>query len=164
MEEFSNHNNEPVCRFGPGGEYSYAWPDKEQDSAKYQTSLMKVLATLRDILYATLSSGAEPNYSVCESAVNTNRTKLLEKGFTQYVPASGEKKPHTTTITNIKSHSRVSGQQLLFTDNSRISIGSVGKQKHRLRTHHRATKKRASHSFTGEGSLFDPDFKSAKTA
>jgi hypothetical protein len=164
MEEYSNQNNEPVCRFGPGGEYSFAWPDKEQESAKYQTSLTKVLLALRDILYATLGSSAEPNYSICESAVNTNRIKLLEKGLTQYVPESSEEKPHTPAIRNIKSHSQVSEQQLLFTDDSRIGIRTVGKQKHRIRTHRRGTKKRTSHSFTGEGSLFEPDFKSAKTA
>jgi hypothetical protein len=164
MEEYYNQNKEPVCRFGPGGEYSFAWPDKEQDTAKYQSSLMNVLLTLRDILYATLSSGAEPNYSICESAVNTNRIKLLEKGLTQYVPDSSEEKPHTPAIANIKSHCQVSEQQLLFSDDSRISIGTVGKQKHRIRTHRRAAKKRTSHSFTGEGSLFEPDFKSAKTA
>jgi len=164
MEEMFDQNNEPVCRFGPGGEYGLVWPFEDAEAEKYQNSLMKVLLTLRDILYGTLSAGVNPNRLISHSTFSANSIKLIHKGINKYAPDDIEEESHSPATADIENRCEVPEQQMLFTDDSRISIGTFDKQKHRIRAHRRTARKRTSYILSGQGSLFDSNLKSARTA
>jgi hypothetical protein len=146
MDSPPNKQIEPVCRFGPGGDFVSVWPPKtSQPPPPSKKLLAKVLGSLNEIITTLRSSTSKENL--------------------EYVVESKAGKPaYSTPTTVIKSDSRFSGQPILFTDDCRISIGTGHKPKHHIRAYHRTAKKKPVISFAGHGSLFETNFKSAKTA
>ncbi len=148
---------EPICRFGPGGDFVSDLPQSQpQPNLPSHNPLGKVLETIGEIMNAVLGAEFQAD----------EKNFLDAKGNFKYEVkiSDTENPPYPATARIIKSDSLLSGQQMLFPDNRRISIKSVHKQKHRIRTHHRTAKKRPSLSIAGQGSLFDDNFKSARTA
>lgn len=150
MNSRRNERIEPVCRFGPGGDFVFDWSPRDLKSSQLSEKyLSKFLSSLNEIMTALLGSD-----------LNTTSRENSE-----YVVENQTGQPaYSTTNAVVKSDSRLSGQPMLFSDDSRISIAAEHKPKHRIRTYHRTAKKRTSVSFTDQGSLFEADFKSAKTA
>ncbi len=144
------NKNEPVCRFGPGGDFVSEWPPQDlqapQLSKKY---VSKLFSSLNVIITALL--GSELNTTSKENSEYVVETTAGEPAYSA---------PNTVA----KSDSRFSGQSMLFPDDSRIGLADAHKPKHRIRAYHRAAKKRPAISFADQGSLFEADFKSAKTA
>jgi hypothetical protein len=138
---------EPVCRFGPGGDFVSAWPPQPQSPKKQPA---KLLSRLNEIITTLIGS-------TCGLA--TSKENL------DYVVESNTGKPaYSTPTAAIKSDSRFSGWPLLFADDCRIGLGADNKPKHNIRAYRRTAKKRPAVTFAGHGSLFETDFKSAKTA
>jgi hypothetical protein len=133
---------EPVCRFGPGGDFTSSWPPQSQPLKKQP---VKLLSQLNEIITTLLGSASKENLN--------------------YVVESSAGKPaYSSPTAAIKSDSRFSGWPLLFPDDCRIGLGADNKPKHHIRAYRRTAKKRPAISFAGHGSLFETNFKSAKTA
>ncbi|MHC4159010.1 MAG: hypothetical protein ACYSSO_08015 [Planctomycetota bacterium] len=116
--KMDGHNQvEPVCKFGPGGDFVSFWPDEPTD----------------------VQSAAEA------------------------VPARKESIRYPFSSATGKSGSDICSQATLFED---YPIGQQAGHKHkqRIRIYRRTTNKRPALNPAGQGTLFEADFKGAKTA
>jgi hypothetical protein len=142
MNSQPNKQSEPVCRFGPGGDFVSVWPPQSQLLKKQPVNL---LSRLNEIIASLIGSTSKENL--------------------EYVVETSAGKPaYSSPTAVIKSDSRFSGRSLLFPDDCRIGLAAGHKSKHHIRAYRRTAKKRPAIAFASHGSLFEPDFKSAKTA
>ena len=162
-----DRNIEPVCRFGPGGDFTTVWPkDAIQSTLPGPNSLTKVLNKIAFILNSAISSesisGSKPTTSIHQTSDNNT------SGEGNLIHADKERKSdepvNAEANRTAKGNIKFPGQQLLFADDSRAGKSVRHKPKHRIRAHHRAAKKGTAFAVAGQGSLFDDNFKSAKTA
>jgi hypothetical protein len=56
MDSGTNKQLEPVCRFGPGGEFVSIWPGPSEFQLLSQNRLLKTLACLNEIIAGVLGS------------------------------------------------------------------------------------------------------------
>jgi hypothetical protein len=71
---------------------------------------------------------------------------------------------HSATVAHIEDGGGFSGEPMLFANDSGTGVRIRYKPKHRIRAHRTASKKRHAVGIAGQGSLFEIDFRSAKTA
>ena len=108
------HNQvEPVCKFGPGGDFVSFWPCEPGD----------------------VQAPTEPI--------------SVRKANIRYP---------------VKSGSDICSQALLFSDDGWVKLRTGHKPKARIRAYRRIANKRPTLNPVGQGSLFEADFKGAKTA
>jgi hypothetical protein len=150
----NNHNEnpfQPLCRFGPGGEFTSDWPAKNrQDRQPPKNQLSKILIALNDIISTMVGAEFIPADE--------------HKGNCEYAILNADKQAHATTEPAAQSDSLVPIQSVLFPDNWRTGRPTPNKPKYRIRTHRGTAKKRRPLSDTCQGSLFETDLKSTKTA
>ena len=163
VDDSTHEETEPVCRFGPGGDFVSVWPPPHSRLPQPSPNrLAKLLTWLSEILTTLL--GLEPDTA---AAVPTNiqpaaENILCRRAKLQYQAQSTKPdKPVPPTLAAvIKGDSFSPAQSMLFPDDCRTGH----KSKHRIRTHRRTAKKRPALSFTSQDSLFETNLKSAKTA
>jgi hypothetical protein len=143
----SNGQPEPLCKFGPGGDFVRAWPALTYKVQK--SPVAKLIDSLGEITAAITASG--PNISTEESFLYADK-------------ANDDQPAHTPPITAIKGDSIFPGQPLLFPDDFRIGRNFKHQSKHRIRTYRRAAKKESAVSLPGQSSLFAADLRSARSA
>ena len=150
---------EPACRFGPGGDFVSFWPGEA--AVRTEPSLNP----LRSQRHEMAGSCERPNGFT--GLLRTIREKILRrKGKLNYAIGNNkaDKPSYATSTTVIKSDSVFCGEPMLFADDWRIRLRAGHKPKHRIRAYQRASKKRAAVGLCGQGSLFEANFKSARTA
>jgi len=156
---------EPVCSFGPGGDFTCVWkPD--MFALPSQNRLAIVLTTLTEIATAILGSEPETVVSASANPHSAEAALLCREGTAKYAKENTNDRQcaHSTTTTTAKSDLLFSDEPMLFPDNRRIGLRTAYKPKHRIRTYRRTTKKRTAFNLVVQGSLFAIDSKSAKTA
>ena len=167
MENDENERIRPVCKFGPGGVFISVWPPGSFELSKLspnsRTRVLLALSRIMENLVASESGRIPKTPTVAGRPANTfdcgkgDSGNVIEKTTTSR-PADAASGPA------IKNHRPRSGEPLLFSDDRRIG-GRVGhKPKHRIRAHRRAPKKGAAVGAGRQGSLFEVNFKSAKSA
>jgi hypothetical protein len=167
MDNLSNEQNEPVCRFGPGGDFVSFWPKQNSTS---RNAVPNSLALLLERLAKIINTRLTPDFDAsADSAKKTHQPQTLslpEKGKLKYEVkhAKSEKPTDAETTAVIKSNCDLQDQQMLFPDDRRVSIPTGHKPKHRIRAYRRTPKKKAPVQLPGQGSLFEADFRCAKTA
>ena len=152
MKNRSHNPFSPLCRFGPGGDFTSDWPGSEDYSTNISGNrLLRALKLLSEII--TTAAGGEFNAA-------------QKKGNLKYAHENREndKSANAASDADPKIYKLVPGQSVLFPDDSRIGKRTANKPKYRVRTYQRTAKKRHGHSKSRQGSLFDVDHKSAKTA
>jgi len=139
MDNGINKQFEPVCRFGPGGDFVSGWPGSSEFQLPSQSRLLKVLACLNEIMAGVLCSE-----------------------FNQPLAAA----PKAQLIPTVRfGQSRKSqAQPMLFPDDSRIGLRAAHKPRHQLRAHRRIIKRRPCIDPDEQGLLFAPELKIARTA
>ena len=159
MKENFEQKKDPLCRFGPGGDFVFDWPKVPLNFIVPQPgSLTKLLIRIADSLITKPAYNTQP-------AAKTNNDFLTKKTDShENKNARTNPKPDTQTIGNTKGHFGFQSQALLFPDDSRISKPIRRKQNNNIRTHHRAAKKNNALRVVGHGTLFDVDCDIAKTA
>jgi hypothetical protein len=158
MESEKIINIGPICRFGPGGDYTSNWPqDWEIAANQPQGALAKLLNMLFGMiesLRGTTSEQGIPYY------VSKDRSTALPRR------ADAEAGPGP------KHNHGFSEQILLFADDWRAGRPAGYKQNNRIRAHRAAAKKRSYitaggqrfDKLTAQSTLFDSQLESAKTA
>ena len=161
-----NESNQPLCRFGPGGDFVSEWPAGAQILDNHAGGLTKVLNSISDIITGLLGSQPDETTLISNEIKGCDATTPCRKEESEYAieHTDIENRTYTPTITIIKGNRRFPGKQMLFADDWRAGSGNENKPKHHIRTHRRTAKKRPSGSLPGQGSLFETDFKGAKTA
>lgn len=155
---------EPLCKFGPGGDFVSFWPPKPGMKPSSLTTLLNKLAHLAAAAPAPNPQTHEPQTTPAPGQ-HTRQIIASREEFENAARHNPDDRPtDAAPATIINGDSIFSRQPMLFPDDSRTRRRAEHKPKHRLRAHHRTAKKRPAPRLTGQGTLFEADFKSAKTA
>lgn len=165
MEKFKNTQIDPICRFGPGGDYVSFWPGQTAVlSGFFATRIGKIIHSANEVLHALVGCGFDLNLpqgrgsQIQEQFAYGKRKKEYGLGYnagrTAYAPS----------IRTIKGDSPVSEEPMLFADDRRIIFPAGHKSKHRIRAPRRTTKKRAPFGLPAQSPLFESDLQSARIA
>ena len=160
---------EPVCRFGPGGEYMSFWPAGSAEvssSQPWPNSLSKVLGSIARIISATLSPQQLYADVTIENICQPAEESSEHKEQTQY--AKPNPKPNKSAYTPpnavIRSNRKFQGQPMLFADDRGTGRQTNNKPKHHIRAYRGTAKKRAAFDIARQSTLFEADLKSQKIA
>ena len=162
-----NGQIQPLCTFGPGGDFVSFWPKQHSTSRNaVPNSLALLLERLARIINAKLTPDFDASAASHKITHQPKTLTLPEKGNLEYEVknAKSEKPTDAETTAVIKSNCDLQDQQMLFPDDCRAGLSTGHKPKHRIRTYRRTTKKKAPAQLPGQGSLFEADFRCAKTA
>ncbi len=167
MESRLNKQIEPVCKFGPGGDFVSVWPPEFPESprpvpnrlAKLLTSLSEIITTLLGLELNT-ASAVPANIRRLTGRILAKREKLKYAAKN----TKADKPAYPTAATVTKNDRWFSSGPMLVADDWGIGSRAGHKSKHGVRAHRRTAKKRPALSLPGQGSLFEANFKSARTA
>jgi hypothetical protein len=165
METRKNKQIEPVCRFGPGGDYVSLWPGQATDlSGFFATRLGKIVHSANEVLHALVGCGFDLNSSQgCSTQIQEQFVQRKEKA--EYgLGYDTDGAAYAPSITTVKGDSPVPEEPMLFTDDRRIIFPAGNKPKHRIRAYRRAAKKRTPFGLPSQSSLFKSDLQSARIA
>lgn len=156
-----------MCKFGPGGDFITEWTGQTEElSRRSANGLLKVLNTISDVMTAVVGPG--PDTAAAGPSVKRPEAQWIfqQKGKLKYaVENTKTNKPdYPAPATVIKCDRPFSNQSMLFPHDGRISIRTGHKPKHRIRAYRGTAKKTPALDLAGQGSLFEPDFKGARTA
>ena len=156
MKQNRFNDEKPLCRFGPGGQYLCDWPPSNyQYKLPVQDKLTRVLMTISDMISDFVKYPPD--------MVNQLKTIETASGNLKYeksIPSGTD----SSSASNIKSNQHISDQQMLFADDCRVVNADINKPKHNIRTHRKPANKRPPLHIAGQGTFFDDNFKSAKSA
>ena len=150
----------PVCRFGPGGDYESVWPGDWMEQATQPKNaigrLLDVIAGMTDVLRGG---------NRCVEVAGPMDIELENKSYESDERRTSTRRGAYAEAGSVTKHHRgVSEQQGLFADDRRAGGVAGRKPNYRIRAHRAVAKKRACFEPAGQGTLFEPDFKGAKTA
>lgn len=156
--------NEPLCKFGPGGDFVSFWPPKPGMRPSPLTELLNKLVPLVKAAPAQQPQTHKPEIAGKPTEHQQHIISPKEEFEHAAKHDAGSKTTDPAPATIIKRDNIFAGQPMLFPDDSRTRRRVGHKSKHRVRTHRRNAKKELTAGLAGQGSLFEANFKSAKTA
>lgn len=167
MNSFEDKEIGAACRFGPGGDFVSIWPSQSAESGEcLPNRASRLLGTIGRIITTMLAPqlGAVAGAGTTLQKVTSN--SISEKGNLEYaVEHENIANPsYPSPVRTAQGSSRFQPQPMLFSDDWRIGNHAWSKPKHYIRAHRGTAKKRHALVAAGQGSLFEVDFKSAKTA
>lgn len=161
----NHYEDNPVCRFGPGGDFIWHWPGEELSftTEPVQNKLTEVLARLREIILGGICS------ENCKDLTSADLRSMLQSDQEQEIGygIKGKSKPEQSDAAAgavAQGNIGISSGQLLFSDDWGAGRKAGHKPKHRLRAHRRAAKKRVSFELLGQGTLFRADLQGTASA
>jgi hypothetical protein len=157
---------EPLCKFGPGGDFEITWQPEPPEVFEMSSRLIRLLSAAIEILIVLLGirrAGAHVfcQYSDCSSGVidfNREKARNADQNSKRGDPT------HAPSVAVAETRGAISGKQMLLPYAGRDGLRVRHKPKHGIRTYRRAAKKRSAVRFAKQGSLFEAQFTSAKTA
>ena len=153
-------SDEPLCKFGPGGDYVRSWPPEPiGKTAALENPIGKLLATIGQIISATVKPEliGEITAGYAISGPNQiNAYKEMSHGATRT--------DNATTAKSAKPGIGTGAKQLLFADDSGSGRRARRKPNNRIRTHRRVAKKRTYRQDNRQGTLFEDNFVSQPAA
>jgi hypothetical protein len=156
----------PVCRFGPGGDYESVWPGDWMEQAAQPKNaigrLLDVIAGMTDVLRGgnRCVEVAGP-IDIGEGITTEQENKSYESDERR---AGIRRGAYAEAGSVAKRNRGVLDQPGLFADDRRAGGVAGRKPNYRIRAHRAVAKKRACFEPAGQGTLFELDFKGAKTA
>ncbi len=166
---FDAFRDEPICKFGPGGDYVRTWPPKTAGKADpagtVENPLRKVLERLADIIGANVNIASISGVQVDGPHQIAAREIVSEEREEDHVATDNKSGTgNAETIGDTQAHPAVRAEPLLFADDSRISSGGRRKSNYRIRAHRKTARKRAAKKIDGQGTLFETDCTSQSAA
>jgi hypothetical protein len=164
MNHQSNKKVEPLCRFGPGGDFVWSWrPEPPEIERPYSRPILELFRCIIETFTALLgpdliNEQAKQNYG---GSLIIRSKEIVSNAFKDRARdefANTEKNPAPQINTLFPR------EPMLFPDLRGTGIKPWHKPKHGIRAHRRTAKKRPSVSLSGQGTLFDADVQSARTA
>jgi len=166
MTPEKNRQVEPLCKFGPGGDFVITWQPEPSDAFEMSSRLVRLLSSAVEVVAVIFGFKlAAPGVSLrnnfcCDELIVFDREKVINAAEntklsdTAYAPA--------TTVAD--NGGAFSAEPTLFPDLGGDGVRVKHKPKHRIRTYRRVAKKGSALRFAQQGSLFESQFQSAKTA
>ena len=149
---------EPLCMFGPGGDFTSTWPRGSVFSRKSEDKkLTKIVGSLGEIIYRLLTTSESQRHVRLAGELSEQMGKLKYANKS----SNGDEVADSSSSSVGKSHRLFSGEPMLFADDWRAGVRSGHKPKHHVRSHRRTSKKRTSGVIDGQGTLFEANLKSA---
>jgi hypothetical protein len=164
MEREKIINIGPICRFGPGGEYISSWPAEWESPADQPKNaiarLLNILAGVVNILH-----GSQRRIEVIgPTEICEGTTAEQEKQLYGTKGRRADRAAYASAGSVTKHNRRFSDQAWLFADDWRAGGPAGHKPNHRIRAHRAVANKGACFELGGQGTLFDAELESAKTA
>lgn len=173
MVAAKNRKTEPLCKFGPGGEFIAFWQPVRTESSGSSNCFVKLLSLLVDglaILVGLRCSG--PSVQL-ENASTSKRCTICHKEKVENALRSNKAPPSARrggrrvdpASTAATADGGLFGRDaMLLPDYGGAGLRIRHKPKHRVRAYRRTAKKRPAVRLCEQGTLFELDFKSARTA
>ena len=161
-----NTEAEPLCQFGPGGDFIAVWLPEPPESSASSNLLAKLLASAVEIVAMVLGLERTGSHVPLRSAFGSNELTVCHKDEDENAVRTGKAydKTDSAPTTASEDDSSLSGEPMLFPDLGRDGIRIRHKPKHCIRTYRRTAKKRLAVRSSQHGSLFESQFRSARTA
>jgi hypothetical protein len=157
VRRFGEFEDEPLCRFGPGGDYVRQWPGAGDKAPKPANPLRKVLEVIAEMMGTAIDPAMFADISVegptDVSAIGNDEVK--EQGCERVDNKGCADNPAATGDT--EADRAVPGQSMLFGDHGRTRRSRRRKSHHRIRAYRKPAKKRSSGQIEGQGTLFEID-------
>ncbi len=161
-----NGSIEPLCTFGPGGDFVAHWSPEGTKTCEWSNPLVRCLAAGVEIVAVILGLQRSSAFIGLENSAGSNELYHCHKESNIHAVEDSEARDTTDPSPAPASADggAISGEPMLFPDLRRNGVRIEPKPKHRLRAHHRAAKKGSALRFAQQGTLFDVDFTSARIA
>lgn len=157
---------EPLCRFGPGGDYEVTWQPEPEEVFEMSNRTLRLLSAVLEVLAVVL--GFKNTDAAVEWRNAARRGGIIDFDRERMKNAAENSTcrntAHAPAVAVADDGGAISGEQMLFPYVGRDGVGTEPKPKHGIRTYRRAAKKRSAVRFAKQGSLFEAQLKSAKTA
>ena len=148
---------EPLCKFGPGGEFVAAWQPRLAEDSALLNPLTRLLAAAVEIAAVVLGLRRTSafvqfgNISRAEEPADNHTEKI--RNAIEHSRTFGATDPPAAPV--IKDGRRFSRESLLFPDVRRNGRRAEDKPKHHIRAYRGAAKKGAAVRLFKQGTLFD---------
>jgi len=157
----------PVCKFGPGGDFVTDWPGCRQESdANEPNALARLLATLGAIINNVVGCQFQPESFTPKAVFVSGKRFPCRESNEPDGAAQGYFNDKAACLpgSSVQVNGGLSRQRLLFSDDWAGRSRAGHKPKHHIRAHQRPSRKRPAAIAGDQGTLFDTDLKSARSA
>ena len=154
---------EPLCKFGPGGDFVAIWEPK---SSERPDVLPRLLGSVAEAVAAALGlKRADVNMHL-NSKIYPSESILhnSEKPYDEIENSTTNDSNDPAPASTPANGGPFSGELLLFPDIGGDGIRIKHKPKHRIRASHRTAKKGTAFRIPKQGSLFEGQFARARIA
>jgi hypothetical protein len=160
-----NERNEPLCEFGPGGDFVSVWRPEPPNSSE-QNCIERLLASTIEIAAVLLGyKRTNPYISLIDTSGSDKPVLRHKEDIKDAVKFNRIRHPaHASPARITPDDSRISAEPMLFPDFGRNGSSIKHQPKHSIRTYQRTPRKRAAVRLAKQGSLFEGQFKSSKIA
>ena len=161
-----NKNDQPLCKFGPGGDFISSWPPGRASAIRQGPNpLRKILETIADIIGATVNPEL---ISQLQAQANIQARQLVKNEAIEERISSAQTRAdqtdHAATVRRPAANRQLRGETMLFGDNWRTGRRAKRKPTNRIRAHRRTAKKRTRQKIAGQGTLFEVNAQSQSAA
>jgi hypothetical protein len=162
----NKQQDEPLCKFGPGGDFTYVWQPEIPESSISSSWLVKLLTSVVEVIAVLIGLKRHGPYVHLRNDFSSNELTVSCKEHVKnaFENPTALDTDNTSPTPVAEVGGLLSKDPLLFPDLGRNGIRIKHKPKHRIRTYHRTAKKRVAISSSKQSSLFESQFKSARTA
>jgi hypothetical protein len=161
-----NQEAEPLCRFGPGGDFVTVWQPEMPEAGEPKNRLEKLFASTVEVAAVLLGyKRSHPYIPLINTSSSVKQTLRHKEDMKNAVKLHRIHHPaHAPAARIAPDDSRISAEPMLFPDFGRNGNRVQHQPKHNIRTYRRAAKKRTTVRFAQQGSLFEGQLKSARIA
>lgn len=169
MDRFNKNMDVPLCKFGPGGDFTNQYDSEKpaMPTADGISPLGKVLNLIAEVIGAAVQpeilteiACALPPVDALTNTDTSSSKETRPDDQTQF--AQSPDQPQAAS--GAKTNRPLAGQPLLFSNDWRTGAGPQHKPGHRIRTCRRASRKKTAPPVYRQGSLFETHACRRKTA
>jgi len=157
MKPDKERQTEPLCKFGPGGDFVTSW---EPESSMCIEAIARLLGSAVEALAAALGFKRATPLICPDEQIDY----LTEKSHDAIDNSTDRDSTDAASAPAPANDSPFPAEPLLFPDLVRNGIRIKHKPKHHIRTSHRVAKKGAAFRIPKQGSLFEGQFARARIA
>jgi hypothetical protein len=156
----------PLCKFGPGGDFIVAWEPEPSGRLQLPNRPLRLLSATLEAAAVALGLKHTDLCAPSGSAFCSNELTVFdrEKARNAAKNVRTNNTAYPAPVAVAKNDRVFSAEPMLFPDLGRNGVRVKPKPKHRIRAYHRTAKKGSALGFAEQGSLFENQFKSARTA
>ncbi len=159
-----NHQQPPLFKLGPGGEFSYEIVENKAKpvSETVTNPLLKVLEIIADLVGGSIQPELLMEEALASSITPAQPVSEVEN--TTHENKCHSSHHHAKAVGGSAGNRKLSSQALLFADDGRTCGHAGSKPANRIRAYRRTARKKSGGAIQRQGSLFSPHAKSKKTA